>query len=124
MVWWDDPDDAFCEDPFDPEGDYGALQVGKQPMNRYVICYDIVDDKRRLKVAKCLDSYGSRVQFSVFEVLVSKPLMTRMVRELGALINAKTDRISIYPQCATCDARRTDLGATVEKPVHEPWIIV
>lgn len=32
----------------------------------YLICYDIVLDKRRNKVAQMLEGYGLRVQKSVF----------------------------------------------------------
>ena len=33
----------------------------------YLISYDISNDKRRLKVMKALEDYGTRVQYSVFE---------------------------------------------------------
>ena len=37
-------------------------------MNYYLICYDIEDDGRRNRVAKCLERWGRRVQYSVFDV--------------------------------------------------------
>ena len=33
----------------------------------YTIAYDIVEDKRRNKIAAILGAYGDRVQYSVFE---------------------------------------------------------
>ncbi|MBW1990880.1 MAG: CRISPR-associated endonuclease Cas2, partial [Deltaproteobacteria bacterium] len=33
----------------------------------WVVSYDIVDDRRRLRLAKLLTDYGHRVQKSVFE---------------------------------------------------------
>ncbi|MCA9742068.1 CRISPR-associated endonuclease Cas2, partial [candidate division KSB1 bacterium] len=32
-----------------------------------LVSYDIVDDKQRTKLAKRLQNYGQRVQYSVFE---------------------------------------------------------
>lgn len=37
-------------------------------MNYYLVCYDIEDDRRRSKLALCLEGWGLRVQYSVFEV--------------------------------------------------------
>ena len=62
---------------------------------RYVICYDIPDDKRRIKVARCLDGYGDRVQFSVFEALIDNTLMERLAGELGEMTQMKNSEINI-----------------------------
>ena len=37
-------------------------------MSTYLICYDIADDRDRTRVARLLERYGERVQYSVFEV--------------------------------------------------------
>lgn len=37
-------------------------------MNSYLICYDVTDDRDRNRVARLLERYGDRVQYSVFEV--------------------------------------------------------
>lgn len=36
-------------------------------MKQYVICFDIQDDKVRVKLSRLLEKYGTRVQGSVFE---------------------------------------------------------
>ena len=36
-----------------------------------VISYDIPADKRRTKLAQLLENYGQRVQYSVFECLLT-----------------------------------------------------
>ena len=33
----------------------------------YLICYDVVNDRRRNRVSRLLEGYGLRVQKSVFE---------------------------------------------------------
>ena len=37
-------------------------------MSLYLIAYDISDNKRRVRLARELESWGLRVQHSVFEV--------------------------------------------------------
>jgi len=63
----------------------------------YVISYDISDDRRRNRVAKFLQGFGERVQYSVFECdfddrKKEEYLKTRLER----LINPDEDSIRIY----------------------------
>lgn len=37
-----------------------------------LMIYDIVDNKRRNKMVKCLEAYGVRVQKSAFEALLNR----------------------------------------------------
>jgi CRISPR-associated protein Cas2 len=41
-------------------------------MNRFILCYDISDDKSRNKLAKICEKFGIRVQYSVFEFRLKK----------------------------------------------------
>ena len=45
---------------------------------RTLVAYDIPDDKRRSRVAHLLESYGDRVQFSVFVVDAAPARLVRM----------------------------------------------
>ncbi|MBF0415326.1 MAG: CRISPR-associated endonuclease Cas2 [Magnetococcales bacterium] len=49
---------------------------------RYIICYDISENKRRRKLSECLDGYGDRVQESVFEVVLETEMHREMVAEV------------------------------------------
>lgn len=121
---WDEPDDPFQASMWDTALGFQS-PLGERPaMSRYVICYDVVDNRRRAKVADCLEGWGTRVQKSVFEALLEKPHLTALVGQLGRLIDPTTDCVNIYPVCAACDGRRVDLGQTVTKPEHQPWLIV
>lgn len=42
-------------------------------MKSYLVCYDITDDRDRSRVARLLERYGERVQYSVFEVHLGRP---------------------------------------------------
>jgi CRISPR-associated protein Cas2 len=47
--------------------------------NFYIIVYDVVDDKRRLKIAKYLESIGERAQKSVFEVYLNPQELEKLL---------------------------------------------
>ena len=79
-------------------------------MPRYVVCYDIVDDSRRRQVAACLDSYGDRIQGSVFELRVPARLLGECQDSLEHLIDPGEDIVAIYTLCAGCEVRRVYLG--------------
>ena len=65
-------------------------------MNRrhsFLICYDIADAKRLRRVAKVCESYGYRVQFSVFQSSLSPVMLAQLKAELDALINHEVDQV-------------------------------
>jgi CRISPR-associated protein Cas2 len=66
-------------------------------MLSYLICYDIEDDRQRTQVAKLLEHYGQRVQYSVFEVHLSRPaLREQLVAELGAIVGEQSTDLRFY----------------------------
>lgn len=87
----------------------------------YIVAYDIADDKRRAKVVKILEGIGLRVNYSVFECMLSKAKYDEIRNQLQALINEKEDQIIIYPICSECFARIEYLPPIKR---HEPHKIV
>ncbi len=79
-------------------------------MSHYVVCYDVVDNRRRYKVAACLDAYGDRVQDSVFELPVDRTLLDKCLVALADLIDPDKDNIAVYRLCTTCASERFYLG--------------
>jgi CRISPR-associated protein Cas2 len=63
----------------------------------YVISYDISCDKRRKKVSDILESYGHRVQYSVFECYLTKKKLKQLKKQLKRLINIAEDSLRFYP---------------------------
>ena len=45
----------------------------------YIIAYDIADNKRRLRVAKTLESWGYRIQESVFQLRLDTATLARVL---------------------------------------------
>lgn len=58
--------------------------------------YDIVDNKKRLKMVKCLENYGVRVQKSAFEALLTRRQYEKMLRESHVIIDKEVDSLRVY----------------------------
>ena len=63
----------------------------------YIIAYDIADNKRRLRVAKTLESWGYRIQESVFQLRLDTATLARVRSALAALISDVEDVIPHLP---------------------------
>ena len=79
----------------------------------YIIAYDIADNKRRLRVAKTLDSWGYRIQESVFQLRLDTATLARVRSSLAVLISESDDVIHIYSICSSCADRADILGAAI-----------
>jgi len=66
-----------------------------------VVCYDIPDDKRRNRVGKILEGFGSRVQRSVFECDLTPGHLQKLKGRLSRVITAE-DSLRYYHLCAQC----------------------
>lgn len=71
----------------------------------YVVTYDIGDDKRRDKVMKLLESLGTRMNYSVFECMLTDIQYRRMCQQLEKIVVSREDWVNIYPLCTECYAR-------------------
>jgi CRISPR-associated protein Cas2 len=60
-----------------------------------VIIYDIIENKRRNRLAKLLSGYGYRVQRSSFECLLSKEKFTELATKIEEF-HKESDLIRIY----------------------------
>jgi CRISPR-associated protein Cas2 len=63
----------------------------------YIIVYDIPCDKRRKKIADLLEGYGQRVQYSVFECILTYQKYQELQRRLHKQVNLSEDSIRFYP---------------------------
>ena len=70
---------------------------------RYLVTYDIPDTKRRTRLAKILEDFGDRVQYSVFECLLDDVLLAKMTARITSTILEAEDNIRIYTICAACE---------------------
>ena len=64
-------------------------------VRRYILCYDIADAKRLRLVAKLVENYGERLQYSVFICDLNKRALNRLVYELCKIISKEMDSVVI-----------------------------
>lgn len=60
-----------------------------------LIIYDIIDNKRRTKMVKLLESYGTRVQRSAFEALINRSQYSKIIEGIKKIISNE-DNVRIY----------------------------
>lgn len=61
-----------------------------------LIIYDVVNDKRRNKLAKYLSGYGNRVQKSAFEAKIPQKKYEKLLKELPRFCDMTEDSIRVY----------------------------
>lgn len=75
---------------------YDFSTVIEDPQKKLVlIIYDIIDNKRRTRMVKHLESYGSRVQKSAFEALLPSGKYHAMINGITKIIDNE-DNVRIY----------------------------
>jgi CRISPR-associated protein Cas2 len=70
---------------------------------RYLVSYDIANAKRLRRVAKTLESYGTRLQYSVFECPLDDLRLAQARAALAEIINTDHDQVlfvSLGPEAA------------------------
>ena len=90
----------------------------------YLICYDIVSDARRNRVAKLLERKGMRVQKSVFEAVLNETQYEQLQKQLLKLLNQKEDQLRFYPLSTNCRENVTILGIQPTFAIDDSVIIV
>ena len=88
-----------------------------------VIAYDIVDDRRRNKVARLLLDYGIRVQLSVFECTENVSVIRKIFRDLERVIDAREDSIRCYSLCESC-IKKIETRGTSGMLNHDPDFVI
>src|ERR1700752_2797768 len=84
-----------------------------------VISYDIPDDKRRTKLATLMENYGHRVQYSVFECLLTEDQFRTLQRRMRPLLEMRGDRGRFYflPRDAVKEIQVFGRGRVTEAPL-------
>jgi len=88
--------------------------------------YDVVDDRRRRRLADLLSSVGVRLQWSVFECTLRGPGEQRwLVGAVDGIVDHSADRVRVY---RIGDGRHGGeavhvIGRAVEDPLPDVWIV-
>ena len=76
---------------------------------KWVVCFDISDDKSRNKVGSLLEEYGVRVQKSVFEIEISDNKLQKLISKIECLIDEE-DSVRFYAMHKNCVKNSFFLG--------------
>ena len=60
-----------------------------------LVIYDIIENKKRTRFAKFMNGFGTRVQKSCFEVVISLPAFEKMMKNIGKYCESE-DSIRVY----------------------------
>ncbi|MCL1912518.1 MAG: CRISPR-associated endonuclease Cas2 [Eubacteriaceae bacterium] len=94
---------------------------------RYIVSYDIADNRTRRRIMKACESFGQRVQLSVFECSLTKEqyknLVDRLDKERRFKIGPE-DSIRIYPLCADCSNDVKVLGYKAQLLTEQASIVI
>ncbi len=63
----------------------------------YIVCYDIVDDKRLSRIFRFLKQRGIHIQYSVFYCRLTWEELVKLKMGLRSIIDEKKDDVRIYP---------------------------
>lgn len=72
---------------------------------RFLVAYDVCDDKRLRRTHKKMKGYGDPLQYSVFICDLSRKEKSLLISELLEIINGNEDRVAFF-----------DLGSATEDP--------
>jgi len=89
----------------------------------WIIAYDIQDDKRRRRLAKVLEGYGQRMQWSVFECRLQQDELHRLVIRLERIVKATEDRIRLWPVPEGSARRVIQLGLAAPPPPEADVVV-
>ena len=64
---------------------------------KYLVVYDISDNKRRRKLFKFLLGYGINVELSIFEIEADRQSIDLIYSQIKKIINLKEDVVYIFP---------------------------
>jgi CRISPR-associated protein Cas2 len=87
----------------------------------WVIAYDISNDRRRQRVAKTLEKYGIRSNFSVFECFVTESQLMLIQKRIKKFIDTSDDSVLYYYLCKSCINKRAGIG---RMPSLNPEVII
>ena len=94
-------------------------------MDRWLVAYDVPDDRRRTRLANLLEDYGDRVQYSVFEIFASGAKLDRMVMQIKDELDTTEDSVRLYPVCESCIKKVMIFGiAESTVPWYDPDVYV
>lgn len=82
----------------------------------WVVAYDVSDNLRRSRVVKVIEKVGIRVNYSVFECMLTDKQLEKLQAEIANLMLPSEDTVIFYPLCLDCFSKIVYLPGRRERP--------
>lgn len=86
-----------------------------------MVAYDIADNRRRNFIAKVLEKYGIRINYSVYECMFTETQMRNVQKKLIEIVVSKEDTVTIYPLCVDCFSKAVYIPC---RPIADKLVLV
>lgn len=91
---------------------------------RYLVCYDIREDRRLRAIASCMEGYGERIQYSVFVCDLSDQEAVSLRTDVEARMKPAEDSVMVIDLGRAGDSTRfLFLGHHEKLPNNDAVII-
>lgn len=70
----------------------------------YVIAYDTTSAKRRRMIIRLLEPYGKRINYSVYECMLTESQLSKLVQDISKIVVVGKDQVAMYRLCLDCYA--------------------
>lgn len=67
-----------------------------------VVAYDVEDNRCRNQIAKLLEKYGVRINYSVFECMFTATQYEQIREQINRKIKKQRATVVFYPICVNC----------------------
>lgn len=91
-------------------------------MKRWLVLYDIKEEKRLNQVARTLKMYGHRIQYSVFMVLCEYSVMEMLRDDIRDIIEEE-DSVVYYRICESDWKKKFIFGKHFETEINAEYVI-
>lgn len=89
-----------------------------------VVTYDISDDKMRTKLHKTLRRFGDRVQFSVFECILTDEMFEELCNEVAVVLEHQNlSRVRYYRICKECRRLTVTVGQAFTTTLKRLYVV-
>ena len=89
-----------------------------------VVSYDVSRDDRRARLAALLQTWGDRIQYSVFLISISDGDFEELLARVTDIINPGEDSVYFFRQCQSCWEAHREKGQANIEPETLYWAVL
>lgn len=89
-----------------------------------LVAYDIAEPRRLQRIAKIMEDYGDRVQYSIFEMDVDQATFREMRQRTEKVLDEEQDGVKYFFLCERCAGRLDVVGRGAERTEQAPYRVL